>query len=70
MDNLILNMYIFTNEISKTDPADFHTSLRSTNPESFMPFGNTRCKRGRDPVGYPISKFILSLFKSECIPRG
>jgi hypothetical protein len=34
-------MYIFINDISKTDFGDFHGPLWSTNPESFMRFGNT-----------------------------
>ncbi len=46
-------MYILSNEISKTDPGDFHRSLRSTIPGGFMLFGNNRCKRGRDPMEIP-----------------
>ncbi len=48
-------MYIFINDISKTAFGDFHALLCSTNPESFMRFGNTRCKRGRDPMEIPYS---------------
>jgi hypothetical protein len=47
-------MYIFINDISKTAFENFHDPLWSTNPESFMRFGNTRCKRGRDPMEIPI----------------
>jgi hypothetical protein len=46
-------MYIFINDISKTAFRDFHAPLWSINPESFMRFGNTRCKRGRDPMEIP-----------------
>jgi hypothetical protein len=34
-------MYILINDISKTAFGDFHDPLWSTNPESFMRFGNT-----------------------------
>ncbi len=50
-------MYIFINDISKTAFGDFHASLWSTNPESFMRFANTRCKRGTDPMEITYSKF-------------
>jgi hypothetical protein len=40
------HMYAFIDEISKTNLMDNHMLTWSTNPESFMRFGNGRCKRG------------------------
>ena len=51
-------MYIFVNEFQETGTGDFHRSLKSTNPESFMRFGNTRGFCGRDPIEYPICEKV------------
>ena len=44
---------LFINEISKSDTIESLRILCSTNPESFMKFGDGRRNRGGDPMEYP-----------------
>jgi len=51
-------------QFSKTARGNFHIRLWSTDSVSFMRFGDTRCKRGRDPMGMPTFSLKLS-FKEQ-----
>ena len=50
---------MFVNEIKETGMGDFHRSLCSKNPESFIRFGNNRRNRDRDPMEYPKSIWVI-----------
>jgi hypothetical protein len=64
IEQLVLNMFIIVNDISKTDLWAFHGSPRTTNPNSFTRFGNICVFCGTVPMEYSSCQCVILLFNN------